>query len=231
VTFNFGADTHHVDTGDPNAGFSFHDYCLASLQFLPQLQTTSDACGAEQSIPFDNAEKHSSRTGDALLLTEFGATDDVAALRRLVDLADDRMVSWQEWTYWGVDPCCARPEEGVIIDPSKPPSADNVKQDKLDVLVRPYPRAVAGTPESFGFDHESKEFHLTYSTSRAGGGVLPSRAKTEVYVPRRHYPCGYNAEVSGGKVVSEPGAELLRIAALAGVARVDVHVQPIACAP
>jgi endoglycosylceramidase len=229
VTFNFGADTHHVDTGDANAGFSFHDYCLASLQFLPQLQTTSDACGVEQSIPFDNADKHSTSTGDALLLTEFGATDDPTALERVLDLADQHMVSWQEWTYWGVDPCCARPEEGVIIDPSKPPSADNVKQVKLDALTRSYPRAVAGTPESFGFDRASKQFDLAYSTSRAGGGLLPARAKTEVELPKRQYPCGYRADVSGGKVVSEAGAEVLRIASLDGAARVTVRVTPVAC--
>ena len=34
----------------------------------------------------------------------------------------------------------------------KPPRGANVNREKLRVLARPYPRAVAGTPRSFGFD-------------------------------------------------------------------------------
>ena len=73
VLFNNGADTNLPDFGDPNIGMSFHDYCLASNEGGGGY---SDACKASDGLVMDNALKRSAATGDALLLTEFGATDD-----------------------------------------------------------------------------------------------------------------------------------------------------------
>ena len=118
-----------------------------------------------------NADKQADETGDVLLLTEFGATDDLEAIARVVRLADNHMVSWQEWHYCDcADPTTSGPGvQSLVVDPSKPPRGDNVKRDKLAVLARPYPRAVAGTPRSYGFDPVSKRFDLVYSTRRARG--------------------------------------------------------------
>ena len=44
---------------------------------------------------FDNADKQSEETGDVPFLTEFGATDDLETIERLVRLADEHMTSWQ----------------------------------------------------------------------------------------------------------------------------------------
>jgi len=61
--------------------------------------------------------------------------------------------------------------------------------------------AIAGTPQSTNFDNASKVFTLTY---------VPrvSTAPTEIFVPARHYPNGYQVSVQGGQVVSAPGATL-----------------------
>lgn len=55
----------------------------------------------------------------------------------------------------------------------------------LDYLIRPYPRAVAGHIESYGFDFDTGEFQLTYSNTEAAGDTL-------IFVPERHYPSGVN---------------------------------------
>src|SRR5206468_10218462 len=119
-------------------------------------------CARQEQRVFDLAERHSRRTGAALLLSEFGATDDLRKLSQSVELADRNMASWQYWAYFGRDPCCERPEEGLLRDVGDPPAGANVKQDKLDVLARPYPRAVAGTPLRWSFDRQERSFELAY---------------------------------------------------------------------
>ena len=70
VLFNSGADTRLGNVGDSHAGFAFHDYCLAaSGDNYPR-----DACIASDNMVFANALKRAAATGDALALTEFGAT-------------------------------------------------------------------------------------------------------------------------------------------------------------
>ncbi|MGZ4211932.1 MAG: cellulase family glycosylhydrolase [Actinomycetota bacterium] len=207
--FAGGADVHMPSTGDAFAGFSFHVYCLGSTVGLPPNLLGEASCPLGEDRPFDRAEAQSQRTGDALLLSEFGATDDVPTIARDLDAADRHVDSCQYWTYSGGDPCCPRPAEGVIIDPSKPPTPDNVKQAKLDALVRPYPRAVAGTPLSWGYDTASDTFTFAYGTDPR------IHADTEVFVPAaRHYAGGYVVRVSGPAVVtSAPGARILTLRA------------------
>ena len=94
-----------------------------------------------------------------------------------------------------------------------PPSGSNLKQAKLDVLVRPYPRAVAGTPISYAFHAgaDDRLFELVYEVD------LSVRAPTEVFIPARHYPDGYVATVTGpARIVSKDGAALLKLRARGG---------------
>lgn len=201
--FGGGADVHIGDTGDPRAGFSFHVYCLGATIGVPSELLGEAACPLGLDRPFERAQAQSERTGDALLLSEFGATDDLGSLARDLAAADRHMVSWQYWAYWNEDPCCERPHEGVIVDPAQPPAGDNLKQAKLDVLVRPYPRAIAGEPLSWSFDPAARRFELTY---RARLGT------TEVSVPARHYAGGYAVTIAGpGEVTSGPGAPVLTV--------------------
>ncbi|HYC54292.1 MAG TPA: cellulase family glycosylhydrolase [Candidatus Binatia bacterium] len=219
--FGAGADVHIGDTGDENAGFSFHVYCLGAAAGVPEQYLGMLACPLGIDRPFERAQAQSDRTGDALLMSEFGATDDLDALRRDVEAAERHRMSWQYWSYWNRDPCCDRPHEGVIIDPALPPSADNVKQAKLDVLVRPYPRATAGTPVSYAFHSQSADrlFELVYESDPA------IRAASEVFVPARHYPGGYSAVVTGpARIVSRPNAPVLKLrGTAAGQVRVEIR--------
>src|SRR4051794_37822410 len=225
VLFNDGADTNLGDTGDAAAAFSFHDYCL-----------TADQGGATQSCPqfddlvFRNAEKHATATGDALLLTEFGATGDENVLTPMADRADRFMVGWQEWHYCGCnDPTTSGQgdKQAIVRDPAKPPEGANLDPAKLKLLSRPHPRAVAGTPTSFAFDPATRAFTLAYKTARADGkGSFGPGGETEIAVPARQYPSGYAVSITGGRILSAPRAAVLRVAACSGADTLSVKVTP-----
>jgi endoglycosylceramidase len=229
VTFDFGAATSLPDTGDAHAAMSFHDYCLPGGLGAGTLPAQGTACGVEEGLPFSNADDHSASTGDAALLTEFGATDDLDTIGRLVKLADEHMTGWQYWHYCA----CGEPTsqvsadvQAVVKDPSKPPRGRNVKWAKLGVLDRPYPQAVAGTPTSYGYDTGTDTFTLQYSTKTAKGGRLPRAVRTVIYVPRRHYKNGYSVQATGAKVVSRAGARQLVLRRGRTAQTVSVSVTP-----
>src|SRR5919108_1143689 len=228
LTFDFGADTSHGDTGDAHAGFAFNMYCLASLgpAAAGLGPATGPGCDEGYGLALNNAEQQSNETGDALLMTEFAATDDLSIVKRVIELADERMISWQQWHYCACDdPTTSGPGiQALVGDAAQPPAGTNVNDQKLLVSSRPYPQAVAGTPENYGFDDATKEFHLDYSTARAdGSGNFPAGSQTEIFVPSLHYPKGYAVEVEGAQVTSAPGASLLTLQSC-GTGRVTVRV-------
>ena len=225
VTFDFGADTAHGDTGDPSAGFSFHNYCLPGAFGGP---ASGGSCESLEELVFDNADKQAIETGDVPFLTEYGATDDLDVIERIARLSDEHMVSWQYWHYCDCeDPTTAGPGvQSVVIDPAKPPRGDNLKRAKLQVLARPFPRAVAGTPTGFGFDPDSRRFELSYTRSHPDGSRAPRRLDTEVFLPRIQYRDGYRAKPIGAEVVSSRNARVLRLEREPGASQVELTVIP-----
>jgi endoglycosylceramidase len=229
VTFDFGADSKLPDTGDPAAGFSFHNYCLPGSLGGPG---SGPACEPLEDRVFSNADQQSLETGDVPFLTEFGATDDLATIGRIVRLADVHMTSWQYWHYCACDdPTTSGPGvQALVFDARRPPHGANVNRAKLLTLARPYPRAVAGRPRSYSFDPTTRRFELTYSTRAAQRGELGRRlgreVKTEIFLPRIQYPNGYAVEVSGARIASRPGARVLKLERRRGAAAVSAVVAP-----
>ncbi len=240
VLFNFGAASSVTGLGDGEAGFSFHDYCAPGGLQIPDYIGRS--CTDLNNHVFDNADAHAQATGDALLLSEFGATDDLATIRENVQQADQHMVGWEYWHYCEcLDPTTSGSgTQAIVIDPNQPPTGTNVKQAKLDVLAEPYPQVVAGTPTSYGFDPATRRFTLAYSTKGPTGKSFARRAKrkgkgkrsrakfrqTQVFLPADHYPNGYSAVVKGAGIASKRNAALLRVIACPGKANVSITVEP-----
>ncbi len=217
LQFDVGAATGHGQVDDPNAGFSFHNYCLGAAPGLPHVPDPINACrDVGETLVFDNAEAHADETGAALLMTEFGDTEDPAIHARVAALADSFMIGWTDWAYMG--------STGQIkIDNAGAPTADNIRRERLDAIVYPYPQLVAGTPESYGWDGE--RFELVFDTRSAAGDHRFRRgARSEIVVPRARFPHGYNVEVAGARVVSATGAKLLVLRTRAHVKRVSVTV-------
>ncbi len=238
VLFNFGADSAVAGLGDRSAGFSFHVYCVPGSFTISAFNNLG--CPQLDDHVFSNADAHARATGDALMLSEFGATDDLTTIRQNVEQADRHMVSWEYWHYCEcLDPTTSGSgTQAIVIDPNQPPAGANVKQTKLDVLAEPYPQAVAGTPVSYGFDPSTRRFTLAYSTKGPTGKNfsrrLPKRRsakkakfrQTQIFLPRDHYPGGYSVSVQGGGIASKPKAGLLRVIACPGKPNVSVTVLP-----
>jgi endoglycosylceramidase len=223
VLFNFGAGTTIGPFGDDRLGFSFHDYCLTAGS-----SDSNEGCDTPDDLVFANADAHAERTGDALLLTEFGATRAVDILTAMAERADEHMVGWQEWHYCTCDDPTttgAGDKQALVYDPAEPPRGENIDDGKLDILSRPYPEVVAGTPLEYGFADGT--FTLRWTRARASGkGSFGPRAVTEIRIPRRPYPDGYRVKAKAARVLSKRGAPILRLAARRGVAEAQVAVTP-----
>jgi endoglycosylceramidase len=223
VLFNQGGTpTRLPKFSDRRLGMSFHNYCLGGP---PQI------CAKGERGAFANAVKRSRATGDGLMLTEFGATNDEAANTRVASEADDALMPWIEWAYCACgDPTTsANPpsEEAVVVDPKRAPRGSNVVAPTLRALERPYPQVVAGTPRQFGFDPGSGVFKLRYSTVRPSRhGRFRAGSCTQVFVPALQYPHGYRARVRGARVVSRRGAGLLELRSRARARTVRLTVTP-----
>lgn len=216
ILFDFGFPTDVGALGDPQAGFGFHDYCLASDQ--------SNGCPSEAK-GFTNALAHVARTREALLLTEFGSTPAAGDLTGMVARADREMVPWLEWSYCPCrDPTGSTPDP-LVENPLKPPARANLGALALRTLVEPYPQLIAGTPRRWSFNAATRMLRFTY-TSRAAGsrGRFPAGSLTQVAAPRLIYPGGYAARLSGGRIVSRRGADVLQIALCPQAKTVSVTV-------
>src|SRR5439155_9086720 len=178
--------------------------------------SSETACARSDDLVFQHALDRVASTKEALLLTEFGATDAKSVLMPMVERADKNMVSWTEWHYCGCDdPTTSGPgaKQAIVLDPAKPPTGDNLKTVTLDQLVRPYPQVVAGTPESWSYADGTFKARWT---ARSG--------ESEIALPARVYPKGYAAQVQGGSTTSAKGARVLRVRACGGTPEVAVTV-------
>lgn len=225
VIFNTGPATYVGPLGDPHAAFAFHDYCLT------EPQTGSDqGCDQFDDRVFSNAVAHVQRTGEALMETEFGATDDVGYLTAMVQRADRNMVPWLEWAYCGCqDPTTSGPgdKQAIVRDPAKRPSGANLVEPTLHALVEPYPQLISGTPESWSFDSATRTFTFSFRTARARGrGAFGRGAITTIATPRLVYAGRYATSVGGGRIVSKRKASVLQIAACPKVRQITVTVTP-----
>jgi endoglycosylceramidase len=223
--FDFGVKTALGPFGSSGpSAFSFHLYCLPESEYALNTEAEPE-CPTTDNTTLGYAINEGHAIGAPPFLSEFGATDHLTVLERVTDEADAYMLGWTEWTFYGADPCCARPDEGLVYNISKPPDAANVKQAKLAVLVRPYPQLIAGTPLGWGFDRSTKVFTLRYSTTPVRRAI-DSKAPTEVFIPQLQYPTGYCAAVSGARVTSPPTAGTLELSTDPGAASVSLTVTP-----
>lgn len=217
VTFDFGTPTQIPSFADNLLGMSFHDYCLGTAN-----------CAATEQGTVNNALTHSTATGVALMLTEFGATDNYKDLGQVVAIADAKQLPWIEWSYCGCDdPTGSIPPsvEGLVSNANSPGTGTNVNQTKLKVLAEPYATVIAGTPLSGSFSSITRTYQLTYSTKSPNGVQFGAGACTAIEVPAVQYPTGYQTTVTGGHVRSNTDTGVLDVSA-AGTAMVTVTVVP-----
>ena len=209
---------------DKNLELTFHYY----PQTDEELTTTS-------TLAYQLFENDASNHGDAIENTEFGATDDLTQITDIINTADQQRMGWLYWAFYSTEPTgnpatpmteVLNPQEGIVYDPTQPPTESNLKVAKLDVLDRPYPFLVAGTPTAWSFNTTTNVFTLSYSTTPVGGGA-PSGQPTVIVVPQRLFPSGYTASVIGAVITSQANANALMLEAPSNVSTVSVTVSPV----
>lgn len=224
--FNGGAKSHYgllAPIPDENIGLSWHKYCLSGVVLHSQGFEDLPACNELHQIVTDNAEATIRKMNATTLVTEFGASDDLADIEQVMNQTDAQFTGWQYWHYkeWN-DPTTESQESGGQGLFAEDGDLSTVKLDKLKKLERPYPRATAGVPLPQGalkFDEATGVFEYRYTPRCAGG-------PTEIYVPALHYPQGYTLELTGARRLSSPGASLLKIEAFPEATRVEVRITP-----
>ncbi|WP_233428655.1 cellulase family glycosylhydrolase [Mycolicibacter heraklionensis] len=225
--FNEAVPTQLGPVDDPHGVFAFHDYCmLTSIS-----AALSPLCPDYIELLAENGEAYTTTYGVPGLISEFGSGNGAAEAIMVMNAADQRMWGWSQWAYNGVPAITGTaPGNALVFDPSKPPVGDNVDWSRLEATSAPYAQAVAGTPTSWSFN--SGTFQLSYSTEMAGGtGHFAAGSQTEISVPPIQYPDGYQVSVTGGHVVSAPGAPVLIIASDGGATTVTVTVTGAAGSP
>lgn len=196
-------------TGDRQAGMSFHAYCTVTLV------VNGSNCDQQEQLELDNGLSRAKANGnDPAIVTEFGATSDATSITTQAERFDRARAPWIFWAY----------NENVVRDMRRPATAANVNLPVLAALARPYPKAVAGTPDSWSFNRATTTFRLVYSTARVTHGSFPAGSVTEISTPRLVFPHGYRAQVSGGVVVSRPRAAQLVIASCPTARTIRVSV-------
>ena len=188
--------------GEDQLGLSWHNYCpdvFLESQGIP---------GGDVENCWDfsrDREEHAlgqARTMHAvLLMSEWGATDNLRAVEIDAAVADEHLMGWTHWAYkrWN-DPTTADGAQGLFRDDADPSS---VKRGKLRLLVRTYAQATAGTPLAMHFDPHDGAFRYRYRPD-------PSiTAPTRIFVSPLHYPHGFRVSVDHGSVVSRSARHVL----------------------
>ncbi|MFL5827363.1 MAG: cellulase family glycosylhydrolase [Thermoleophilaceae bacterium] len=194
-------------------GLSFHVYCTPLIR-------PGVPCATQESEAIANAAAAASHNGVASLSTEFGATDDIATLRRVTGLYDQAGDGWLYWQYktYGDPTTAASGDKGGADAESIVSAKGHVKRTKLRVLARTYPERIAGRDAKWSFDDRSGRFSLTYRPLRGEGDTVIS-------LPLGlHYPRGHRVRVRNATIESRRGASRVVIRAVRGAQTVTVTV-------
>jgi endoglycosylceramidase len=197
----------------PDQGLSHHVYCGGPLR-------ADVSCPVQEREAVDNAIAIAAHNRVAPLQTEFGATDDLATLRRVTrdeDAAGEGWLYWQYKTYG--DPTTSSSAgpggtdaESIVADDGR------VKTAKVGVLARAYPERIAGTGARWSFDERSDVLTLSYRPR----GSTP----TVVVLPRPAYPHGACTSGRGFTQSADPERNRLRLHAKRGAGRVAFRAVP-----
>jgi endoglycosylceramidase len=217
---------------DPQTAFTFHFYCNIT-QFDPreadvgQATPESTACAPIEQRDIGNFLDYAQGKNVPTLLGEFSCSDVNPDNAQIVDQVGSTFTSWSIWAYYtAADDPADCPAQGMLVDDKKAGSQANAKQPKLDALAIPYAQAIAGTPQATQFDRSARVLTLSYDTAPVPGETLGAGALTQVFVPERQYPKGYDTQVTGASVVSAPGAPWLLLQTQPGANAVTLKLTP-----
>jgi endoglycosylceramidase len=170
---------------DRNLGLSYHVYCGQPVR--------ADPCPQQETEALRNGAGNAAANHAAALVTEFGATDKLDVIGRVLDGADAVGVGWLYWQYKTYrDPTTSAATEGPDAESIVTPGG-SVKAAKARALARPYPMRIAGRRARWRYGAADGRFTLGWTAVRG--------ADTVVAVPRLAYPHGFTVRAQGVRVV------------------------------
>ncbi len=182
------------------SGFAFHDYCLSALLTgQPDQESAASgypACPLIDRYVFNNAIHAAAAMGVPPLFDEFGDTQDIAQIERVIKLADHNLTGWVYWGYkdWVDDP--GGQGSGPLFDDSD--DDGTLRAAKLALLSQPYPVATAGIPLLDRFDPSTGTFTYKYLPIRRDLGADRDLHVTAP-LPERVCSEGEGRKSSGGQ--------------------------------
>ena len=181
-----GSPSYLPKLDDPRAGpprLASAPHLYSSAASIQNQYTTDD-----MTVPSWEAARTAEQAAwpAPLLMGEWGTAFSMQGATQYADdilaMADRMRASW---AYWSYDPGAAG--SWGLFDPTT--LADN---PAVSIVIRPYPRRVAGYPESWSFDTASGQFDLVFA-SRAG-----VTGATDLFIPASiQYPNGWTASLVG----------------------------------
>eukprot|EP00981_Chlorochromonas_danica_P009322 scaffold2613_cov159-Ochromonas_danica.AAC.9 len=190
----FSAGPGGVEYNDRQA-LAYHVYCPTDNSSPIKVF----ACNLIDDYFFANRVKDAERLGVPMIMTEFGASEDIksdlAVLEAVAAQADRFQQSWMYWQfkYYQDITTCTPQGESLYEDDG------DVCEDKLRVLSRTYPQAVAGLIDSYSFDIRNGKFLMEYEPWLDIGFQEASETGkvTAIYVNRELvYPHGLSVKLT-----------------------------------
>jgi endoglycosylceramidase len=157
------------------------------------------ACNAIDDFFFAMRNRDAERMGVGMIMTEFGAAEDIKSdlqlLIRTTAMADKYQQSWMYWQfkYYQDITTCTPQGESLYQDDG------NVCMDKLEVLSRTYPQAVAGSINDYSFNVQTKGFDMKFHPVETDSydQVGSKGHDSVVYVNKEmFYPHGFEVSVN-----------------------------------
>jgi len=183
------------------SAFSFHYYCWLAQGISEQKPSSAPYAPLQKAecdrafgpLVFDSVEDSIAHIGGASIMTEFGAMTPNTSNPTSVGTEEVEWVlgeadrRFQSWTYWDMCSLFTKDTAGQHVP----------NMEALRAFIRPYARAIAGTPRSTSFDYSSGNYSLAYEIGNVADAALgSSAAPTEIYLPSLVYPRGYVLAVS-----------------------------------
>ncbi|RYH31967.1 hypothetical protein EON65_01505 [archaeon] len=164
------------------------------------------ACDLIDDYFFSRRMNDGERLGVGLMMTEFGAAEDIksdlAVLEAVTSKADSFKQSWMYWQfkyYQDITTCTPQGESLYNAD-------GTVCEDKLKILSRTYPQAVAGDIVNYKYTTRNGDFEMTFlPLNKDYLGLASDEGKvTIIYVNTdMTYPRGLDVNLTSTNDVSQ----------------------------
>lgn len=188
VTRNLGL-TPALESMGPDVVYAPHLYANTAGMANVKYDGNTQALAAD----FGQAVQEAALLGGPLVVGEYGGNAGGGAgfpeatalfLRDTYAEMDRRLAGGTAWAYFPGD------NGFSVVD-----AEGKEKDDSVNYIARPYARRTAGIPTAMSWDPQSKELNFAFRNDAGRQASDP----TEIFIPAaRHYPAGFDVEVSGG---------------------------------